>query len=148
MNGCLDRDFAFDHPSAGCALGLVADKDDVVFRVAQALFEVVDNAAAGAHAAAGDDNRRARDVQQLLMVLVCADGIKALEIEGVVAVLLEFLGVLVPKGFQACIDGGDLKAQGGIDKHRDVEAYPVQLVEQFLGSAQGKGGNIDNASIG
>jgi hypothetical protein len=83
----LDRDFSLDHLPAGCAFGLVADKNDIVGRDRSGPVKVVDNAAAGAHAAAGDDDGRAGDGEQPVMVLVFTDRIEALEIEGVVAVL-------------------------------------------------------------
>ena len=148
VDGCLDGDLFLDHLSAGGSFRLVADKEDVVGRVFQALAEMVDNPAAGAHAAAGDDDRRAGDIQQLFMVLVFLHSIEPLEIKGVVAPRLEVFRLFIPEAIQACINFSDPQAQGGIDKHRNLHAYPVQFVEQLLGSAQGKGGDIDNAFIG
>jgi len=55
------------------------------------MFEVVDNPSTAAHAAAGDDDGWAGDMQQLLVVLVFLHGIKPLEIKGVVAFGLEML---------------------------------------------------------
>ena len=58
------------------------------------MFQVVDNPSAGAHAAAGDDDGRAIDMQQLLMILVSVDGVEPFEIEGVVAFALRSLASL------------------------------------------------------
>ena len=57
-------------------------------------------------------------------------------------------GLFIPEGFKARINLGDCKPQGRIDKHRDLWLYPVQFVQQLLGSAEGKGGDIHNTIIG
>ncbi len=101
MDFGFNGNFFIDHLSAGCALGLVSDKKQIVCRGVQALFEVVDNSSAGAHAAASDDDGRAGDVQQFLMVLVFANRIEPFEIKGVIAVLLEVPGLFIPRRFQA-----------------------------------------------
>ena len=49
------------------------------------MFLVVDDPSACAHTAAGDDDCRPVDIQQLLMVLVFLHGVEPLEIKGVVA---------------------------------------------------------------
>jgi len=112
MDPGLDGDFLLDHLAAGGALRLIADEENIVSRVVEAMAEVVDDASAGAHAAAGDDDGGAGDLQQFLMVLVFLHRIEALEIEGVVASGLEGFGLLVPEGLQVGIDSGDFKPQG------------------------------------
>ena len=148
MDGCPGASLFLQQFPAGGAFCLVADEDHVVFLVKQSLLQVGHDPSAGAHAAAGDDDGRALDLQQLLVVAVFVDGVQALEVEGVVAFGLEMPGLLVPVFRELRIDPGDFQPQGGIDEDRDPETYSVQLVEQFLGPAEGEGGNIDDAFIG
>jgi hypothetical protein len=49
----------------GRAVGLVADEEDVVFGVVDALFQMIDDPAAGAHAAAGQDDGRTFGIAKL-----------------------------------------------------------------------------------
>ena len=70
------------------AIGLVADKEDVIGWIFQAVFQVVDNTSAGAHAATGDDDGRAFDVEQFFMVLIFLDCIQSLKIKGMIALCL------------------------------------------------------------
>jgi hypothetical protein len=69
---------------------LVSYKKYVASRVFKTRFQVVDNPSAAAHAAAGDDDGWAGDMQQLLVVLVFLP----LEIKGVVAFGLELLVII------------------------------------------------------
>ena len=101
MDPCLNWNFLFDHPSAGGAFGLVSDKEYVVFRVIQTLSQVIDYSSSGAHAAAGNDDGGAVDIQQFLMILVFVHRIEPGKIKGVVALCLEVFGLLIPEGLQA-----------------------------------------------
>ena len=148
MDAGFDPNFPVDHLSAGGAFCLIADKEDVIGRIFQAIFQMIDNPSTGAHAAAGDDDGRAVDVEQFFMVLISLYRIQALKIKGMIALCLECPGLFIPKCFQRRIDPGDGQPQGGIDEHRDIRLDPVQLVQQFLGSAERKSGNIDDAFIG
>src|SRR5690606_2441905 len=51
---------------AGCAFGLVTHEHDVMARVAEHGFQVVDDAATGTHSAGGDDDGRARGLGQVV----------------------------------------------------------------------------------
>jgi hypothetical protein len=90
MNACFNWYFILDYLSTWGSLGLVADKKYIILWVFKAMFQVVDNPSAAAHAAAGDNNGRPVDIQQLLMVLVFLP----LEIKGVVAFGLELLVII------------------------------------------------------
>ena len=136
-----------DIPARG-ALGLVADEKDVVSRVIQAVLEVIHNAAAGAHARAGDDDGWAADGQQALVVGEFFHRVQTLEIQRVVTGGLQGLGFPVPEIFHFLVQPGDLQRQGRVDEHRHARVEAVQLVDQLLGAAQGEGRNVDDAAIG
>jgi len=89
MDGRPDRDLPLDHLSPRRSLGLIADKDDIVCRIAQPLFQVIDNPSAGTHAATGYNDGRAGDAEQFLMVLIFSHGIKTLEVQRMVAPLAD-----------------------------------------------------------
>lgn len=82
------------------------------------------------------------------MILVFFHSVQPLEIEGVIAFGLEESGLLVPAVGKAGVDFGDFNPQRRVDEDRDLELEAVQLVEQFLGPAQGEGGDIDDALVG
>ena len=84
MDGGFGRGAAFHDGPARGAFGLVSHKEQVVFRITQAVLQVVDNAAAGAHAGTGDDDGRAFQVQQAPVVLELFCGIQVVEPNGVV----------------------------------------------------------------
>ena len=81
---------------AGRAGGLVADEKDVVSGIVDALFQMVDDAAAGAHAAAGQDDGRSFHIAHLEVIAVVLDRNQALEVDGVVAAFLQIAGPLCP----------------------------------------------------
>ena len=148
---------------AGCAFGLVADEEQIVFGVFKAGLEMVDDPAAGAHAAPGDDHCGAGPLDQPEMIPVGAAGEKPLEIQRMVAPLQEASGFPVPVGGKGGGDPGQFEVEGGIHHHGNasqsselrhaspeggVGDQPVRFVEQFLGAAEGESGDEDLAAVG
>ena len=98
------------------ALGLVADEEDVVARVAEHGLEIVHHPAAGAHAAGGDDHGGLAAVGQIVdhvpMVGVVLDGDELVEGKRMAALLQPILGLVVPDLAQAPIAFGEVGGQG------------------------------------
>ena len=97
---------------AGGAGGLVADEENVVFRLFDAILQMIDDPAASAHAAAGQDDGGAVALAELQMVPVVFHRIQAVEIDGMVPPLFQIAGLLVPVFREPGIDPGDLQPQG------------------------------------
>lgn len=89
---------------AGRASALIADEQHVVPRVTQHGLEIVDDAAAGAHAVASDDDGRSgaagQVIQNSLVVCVAVDGDQLLERQRPSAGLHTGLGFFVPVVFE------------------------------------------------
>lgn len=114
MNTCSNGNLLLDHLSAGCALGLISDKEYVVFRGIQAMLQMVDNPATGAYTAAGDNDGRAFDIQQLLMVLVFLHGIKSFEIKVMVNIRLKIFRLFILfQQYALCLIGLSLPSRKG-----------------------------------
>ena len=109
----------FGERAAAGAGGLVADKHDEVAGVGGEAFEVVEDAAAGEHAAGGDDDAGA---SELVEAFGFGNGGVHLNIPGEEARplvvgegLVEFAGVDV-----APVDLGDFGGHGAVDVYGDV----------------------------
>ena len=68
-----------------CSFGLVAYKKDIILRLFQTRFKMVDDSAARAHAAAGNNDGRAGDFHEFFMVVEASDGVEAIKVKRVVA---------------------------------------------------------------
>ena len=112
------------------------------------MFQVVDNAAARTHAGSGDDDGRAVEVQQALVVLKLFHGIQVVEPDGVVSGGFQGFGFPVPALVHGLVQPGDPDAQRGVDEHRHPGVDAVQFIDQFLGPAQGKGRDVHDAAVG
>ena len=148
VNGGFGRGAALHDGSARGASGLVSHKEQVVFRVVQAVFQVADNASARAHARSGNDDGRAVEVQQALVVLKLFHGIQVLEPDGVVPGGFQGFGFFVPALVHFLVQPGDPDAQRGIDEHGHAGVDAVQFIDQFLGPAQGKCRDLHDAIVG
>ena len=79
--------------------------------------QVVDDPAAGAHSAAGDDHGRAFPVDQFFMLVISCGAEKPREIEWMITALQQFSRASwSQKGDQPFVNGRDLERQGGIDE--------------------------------
>jgi hypothetical protein len=96
VDGGLGRGAAFHNGPARGVFGLKSHKEQVVFRFIQAVFQMIDNAAASAHAGTGNDDGRAFEVQQVLVVLELFHGIQVVEPDGVVSGGFQGVGFPVP----------------------------------------------------
>lgn len=127
-------------------------EQDVVSRVPKSGFEVVQNAATGAHAASGQNNHGARLVHQIQVMLIIPHRVEIFEIQRVVACGVQGFGFLVPEWGQGVVEAGQFQAEGGIDIDRDVQfcgdVQPIHFIDQLLGATQGKGGNEHLAVVG
>jgi len=81
----LDWHFLLNNAPPQGSLCLISHKKDVIFRIIKAVLQVINNAAAGAHAAAGNDDGRTFYVQKLFMLPEPFHCIEILEINGMVA---------------------------------------------------------------
>lgn len=101
------------------AFGLVPDEQHVVPWVTEHGFQIVNDAAAGAHAVAGDNDGGpgAADqvVEDLLVVSVAVDGYQLLERQGLSAGLDAGLGFVVPVVFEFAVGLGEAAGQGGVE---------------------------------
>ena len=151
--------------ATGCAGGLIADEEDVVAGVAQHGFEVVDDAAATAHAAGGDDDGRPGGSRQVTdriqMGGMVVYGGELFERQGVPSRRELVARFCIPVLAQLRVSGGEVGCQRGVDD--DVQIIPVhpwrgrtltvamddffQLVEQFLGSPDAERGDEDGALV-
>lgn len=151
--------------AAGGAGGLVANEQHVVARVAEHRLEVVDDAAAGAHAAGGDDDGRAAAVGQVadhaLVGAVVIHGEPLFKGERFAAGGDALAGLFGPEALQVAVDAGEAAGQGRIQDHRQLVpgqavggflvAAPVddlfELIEQLLGAANAEGGDQNRALV-
>ena len=92
------------------ACSLVADEKDVVPGIVDAFLQMIDDPAAGAHAAAGQDDGRTIHIANLKVLLVVLHCNQAFKVNGVVAPFLQIPGLLVPVAGQVGIDFGDFQA--------------------------------------
>ena len=150
-----------DGPAWGAG-GLIANEENVVCGLFDAILQVTDDPAAGAHPTAGQDNSGAFAFTEFQMVPVVFDGIEAVKVDWMVPPAFQIVGLLVPKFRELVINAGDLQAQGRI--HEDGRALPalqfreqftvkriaknpVHFIDQFLGAPQGKGRDEDLAAV-
>lgn len=93
------------------ALGLVADEQHVVPRIAEHGLEVVEDATAGAHAAGGDDDGRAGSLGEVAdhreVLVVAVDGDEVGERQRVAAALQALAGLGVPEGLEVPVGLGE-----------------------------------------
>ncbi len=136
VNGGLGRDPAFHDGPARGAFGLVSHKEQVVFWDIQAVLQVVDNAAARAHAGFGNDDGRAFEMQQALVVLELFHGIQVFEPDGLVPRGFQGFGFPVPAVVHILVKPGNLDARRGINEHRHPGIDAVQLIDQVRVSRQ------------
>lgn len=105
--------------AAGGAGALVADEQYIVAGVAEQGFQVIDDAAAGAHAAAGDDDGRSGAVAQVghhaFVGGVVVDGDELVEAQGAVAFGDALQGFLRPVGFEVAVGLGEAAGQRRIE---------------------------------
>lgn len=145
--------------------GLITHKQHVGTRVAEQRLEIIDDAAAAAHAAGGDHHARPGGLAQVghgvFMVGMAVDGGQLVEGKGVTSGpgLLPRLGV--PEGEQPTVGLGEAARQGRVDD--DFQIVPrksaggppvtavmddfLQFVEKFLGAADGEGRNQHHTPI-
>ena len=100
MDACFYGDFLFYHLSTRGAFCLVANEKYIICRIFKAVFQMINNTSAGTHAAAGDDDSRALNSQQLFMVLVFLDCVQTLEVKGMIALAFKSPGLSIPEFFQ------------------------------------------------
>lgn len=142
-----------DDGSSWCSLGLITDKQHIIFGIIQVSLQVGHDAAAGQHAAACDDDGRPGKIQKFLVVMMIFHGVEVFKFQRVIAAPEKIPGFLVPTVFEGCINVGDFETQRGVDKHGNVRIEgviglePVDFVDQFLGPAQGKGRNEHLATV-
>ncbi len=87
---------------------LVSHKEQVVFRVVQAVLEVADDAAADAHVRSGNDDGRAVKSQQAAVFLEPFHGIQVFEPDGVISGGFQGFGFLVPAVVHVLVKPGDV----------------------------------------
>src|SRR5690606_1760313 len=106
----------------GCALGLIADKQDVMPSVAKHRLEVVDDAPAGARAIAGNDNGgtgtagKVRDEPLRVVVGVVRD--RLLGLGGMSTGLCPAQGLVIARRSQLPIGCGETRRQGRVENDR------------------------------
>lgn len=108
---------------AGRASGLVADEQHIMAWVARHGLEVVDDAATGAHAIAGDDDgdgdggpgAAGQVVENLLVIGMAVDGDQLVECEWPSARLYAGLCFVVPVLFEFAVGLGEAAGQGGVE---------------------------------
>lgn len=126
LNVAIARPEALDG-MAGRASDLITDEQHVVAGVAEHGLEVIDDAAAGTHAVAGDNDGGSRTADQmienLLVVGVAVDSDKLLERQRSSAGLHASLGFFVPVVFEFAVGLGEAAGQGGVED--DGQAGPV-----------------------
>lgn len=123
---------------------------------------MIDDPAAGAHAAAGKNNGRALGITELEMIAVAFHRIEPVEIDGMVSTEEKIPGFLIPIFGKLRINLRYFKTQRGIHEHRwaflalkrgkhfladRIGKKPVHFVDQFLGAAQGESRNKDLSAI-
>lgn len=98
------------------ALGLMANEDNVVSLIAEHGFQVIDDTAAAAHAATGDDDGGTGGLGQViddaLVVRVAIDGEELLEGQRAAPGADALAGFLVPEGLQRSVGFGETAGQG------------------------------------
>lgn len=98
------------------ALGLVADEQHIMPWVAQHSLEVIDDAAAGAHAVAGDNDGGTgaahQMIENLLVVGMAVDGDQLVERQGLSAGLDAGLSFVVPVLLEFPVGLGEAAGQG------------------------------------
>lgn len=151
--------------SPRCAFALVAHEQHIMPRIMQHRLQVVDDAAAGAHAAAGDHHggagtvRQVADHSQVGVVVVHRE--QLFKAQGLAALGDPLERLLFPEGSQFPVGPGEAAGQWRVQNHRQfvpgqgfvhsalwvaVEDV-LQLVEQFLGTADAEGRDQDGALV-
>lgn len=106
------------------ALGLVADEQDVMPGVVQHGLEVIDDAPAGAHAVARNDDCRACSLGQVVehgyVVGVAVDLDQVIECQRIATGLDAFACLVIPEGLQAAVSLSEAGSQGRIQDDREL----------------------------
>ncbi len=153
----LDGPGAIDDRPPQRAAGLEAGYHQVTFLAPEVVLEMMQDAPAGAHAAAGDDDHAALEAVDGHRVLGGGCGFQHRQpaLDAVAAVLLRFDGRLAAD-FQLLLE---MRVDGvGADRHGAVEEHGLlwqatfliehaQVVDQVLGAAHGEGGHQDVATV-
>lgn len=82
--------------SAQGAVGLIADKKDIRLGGIESGNKMIDYAATGAHAAAGNDNRWSWHFDKLLVVTEVRARKEVLEVDGIVSLAQKVMSLFVP----------------------------------------------------
>ncbi|MCY1295848.1 hypothetical protein D9M70_452080 [compost metagenome] len=120
---------------------MVADEQDVVAFVAEHGLEVIDDAAAAAHAIGGDDDGRAGGFGQVAddtqVGVVVVDGEQLFEAQWLAAGLDALLRFGIPVGFEVAVGLGEAAGQGRVEDDR--QGGPVGGVAGFSFAWLGSG---------
>jgi hypothetical protein len=133
--------------------GLIAGDDDEVARVFDSVAEVMEDAAAFGHSAAGDDDEGAGLGVEGFAFVHGADVGEVLEAEGVAAVFGELRGFAIVLVGVLAIDVGDVERERAVNINGDLRelAFGEEFVEEqndVLGAADGEGGDDDVSALG
>ena len=124
---------------------LIPDEDNVVVGVPDAVFEVVDDAPAVAHAAAGHDHAEVAVIDGLRF-LARGNVLDVLAGEGIAAVAAVGLDLLRQQVEMALVKFAHFDAHRRVEEHRHSGAHTLaaqqfQLVHDALGSVDDEGGD-------
>src|SRR5690606_39189596 len=116
------------------SLALIADKHDVVARVAQHRLQVIDDSPARAHAITGDDNGRPRGIGKALndaqVFVVAVDSDELPEGQRLAAFLQAVPGIFIPKALQLLVGFGESAGKWRVEDDGDLR--PVDIGRVFL----------------
>lgn len=144
---------------AGCAGGLEADEQDVVARVFDHRLDVIDDAAAGRHAAGGDHHGGAAGLHQVVdqreVILVRIDRDQVVERQRMTAGTQPLVRLGVPPGLQRVVRCVEASRQRRIDNDGEITPartrrpvnQALKFVQQFLGPADAESRDHDGAAV-
>ena len=136
---------AVDDAASQRAVRLVTHEDDVIVGVPDAVFEVMDDAPAVAHTAAGHDYAEA-EVIDGLRLLARGNVADVLAGEGIAAVAAIGLDLLRHQIEMIFVKFADLDAHRRVEEHRHAATHALaaqqfQLVHDALGAVDDEGGD-------
>lgn len=160
----LDRDALVQHAYRRRAVDYVAAKSagrletgehQVTFAAPEVVLEVVDDAPAGAHAAAGNDDGAALDPVDrhgIFRRRGDAQGRQPFAQVAIAVLLDQGAVVLVELVVEARVDLVGADGHGAVEKHRLLRQAPLvveaaKVIQQVLGAAHGEGRNQHIAAI-
>ncbi len=112
------RAIGLDGPARG-ALSLVADEEDVVPRVVQHGFQIIDNSTAAAHSVPCNDDGRTSGFRQVAdhgqMCLVAVNGEQLRELQWVATLFHSLQRFVIPERLEVAVDLGETAGQGRVE---------------------------------